>query len=101
MIHYYINRFKKGAFQIAKETGCKIIPISIGNLYKWMPNSCLLPVARMNNVYIQIHNPIDPSNKTVTELKNLCQETVNKGLPEKQQTIFTYKKKSDEKEDKL
>lgn len=40
-----LKTFKKGAFQMAKSAGVRIVPVSIGNLHRVMPPSCALPVA--------------------------------------------------------
>lgn len=81
-----LQNFKKGAFQIAKEAGVKVIPVSIGNLYKWMPNTALLPLAPMRQTYIKIHEALDPASMPLSQLKNLCLNAVNSGLPLSQQS---------------
>lgn len=70
---------------MAKKAGVRVVPISLGNLHRWMPPSAMLPLAPMRNVYIQIHPPIETANKTVSEIKRLCFEAVNQGLPDYQQ----------------
>jgi 1-acyl-sn-glycerol-3-phosphate acyltransferase len=40
-----LRTFKKGAFQMAKAAGVKVVPVSIGNLHRWMPNTAILPLA--------------------------------------------------------
>lgn len=77
--------------------------MSIGNLYRWMPNAALLPLAPMRFVqsresfthihdlirdtFIKIHPGIDTKDKTVSQLKNLCLEAVNSGLNPDQQSL--------------
>eukprot|EP01035_Chromulina_nebulosa_P019261 gene19261-25116_t len=91
-----LKAFKKGAFQIARETGAKIVPVSIGNLYHWMPNSALLPLAPMRDTYIRIHPHIDPAGKTVNQMKNLCLQAVNSGLPDHQKMLELKKSDSED-----
>lgn len=38
-------RFKKGAFQMAKAAGVRVVPVSIGNLHRLLPANCPLPIA--------------------------------------------------------
>ena len=71
---------------MAKRAGVRVVPVTLGNLHRWMPPSALLPLAPMRNVYIQIHPPIDTANRTVSEIKKLCFDAVNNGLPPYQQS---------------
>jgi 1-acyl-sn-glycerol-3-phosphate acyltransferase len=82
-----LKNFKKGTFQIAKEAQVKIIPVSIGNLYKWMPNAAILPLAPMRDTYIKIHPALETDKLPPSQLKTLCVEAVNSGLPEYQQSL--------------
>jgi 1-acyl-sn-glycerol-3-phosphate acyltransferase len=79
--------FKKGAFQMAKQAGVKIIPISIGNLYRWMPKTALLPLAPIRDVYIKIHPAIETTDRPVTKIRAECFDAVNSGLPEYQKSV--------------
>ena len=47
----FIIRFKKGAFQIAKSAGVRIVPVSIGNLFRLMPKQAILPIAHLRYVF--------------------------------------------------
>ena len=80
-----LKTFKKGAFQMAKAAGVKIVPVSIGNLHRWMPKDALLPLAPIRHVYIKIHPPINTDDKTVSQLRSLTFAAVNDGLPIYQQ----------------
>ena len=82
-----LKTFKKGAFQMAKKARVRIVPVSLGNLHRWMPPSALLPLAPMRNVIIQIHPPIDTAGKPVSEIRKLCFDAVNSGLPEYQKAV--------------
>ena len=44
-------RFKKGAFQMAKAAGVRIVPVSIGNLHRLLPANCPLPIAPIRYDY--------------------------------------------------
>mmetsp|Transcript_5910 Transcript_5910/g.6030 ORF Transcript_5910/g.6030 Transcript_5910/m.6030 type:complete len:356 (-) Transcript_5910:86-1153(-) len=76
-----LKAFKKGAFQMAKAAGVKVIPVSIGNLHRWMPSSALLPLAPIRHVYVKIHPAIDTQDIPVSKIRALCHEAVNAGLP--------------------
>ena len=82
-----LKSFKKGAFQMAKEAKVRIVPVSIGNLHRFMPPSALMPIAPLRNIYIKIHEPIDTDNKKVSELRAETWEAVNSGLPPYQQGV--------------
>ena len=45
MMMMMVLRFKKGAFQMAKAAGVRIVPVSIGNLHRLLPANCPLPIA--------------------------------------------------------
>jgi len=80
-----LKKFKKGAFQMAKAAGVPVVPVSIGNLHRWMPPFSILPLAPIRHTYIKVHPAIDTTNKSVREIKKLCFEAVNSGLPQYQQ----------------
>ena len=84
----HLKPFKKGAFQMAKKAGVRIVPVSLGNLHQFMPPSAALPLAPMRDVFIRIHPPIETANKTVSEIKKECFEAVNSGLPSHQQFLI-------------
>eukprot|EP00597_Dinobryon_sp_UTEXLB2267_P013392 CAMPEP_0170107004 /NCGR_PEP_ID=MMETSP0020_2-20130122/5724_1 /TAXON_ID=98059 /ORGANISM="Dinobryon sp., Strain UTEXLB2267" /LENGTH=237 /DNA_ID=CAMNT_0010331465 /DNA_START=280 /DNA_END=991 /DNA_ORIENTATION=- len=77
-----LKKFKKGAFQMAKAAGVPVVPVSIGNLHRWMPPFSILPLAPIRHTYIKVHPAIDTTNKSVREIKKLCFEAVNSGLPQ-------------------
>lgn len=87
--------FKKGAFQMAKQAGVKIVPVSIGNLHRWMPKTALLPLAPIRDVYIKIHPAIETADKPVTKIRAECFEAVNSGLPEYQKSVPVSKTMND------
>ena len=82
-----LKTFKKGAFQMAKKAGVRIVPVTLGNLHRWMPPSALLPLAPMRHVFIHIHPPIDTADKPVSEIRRQCFDAVNSGLPEYQKAL--------------
>lgn len=65
-----LGPFKKGAFQMAKQAGVKIIPVSIGNLHRWMPKNALLPLAPIRDVYIKIHPAIETVDRPITKIRS-------------------------------
>ena len=84
-----LKQFKKGAFQMAKAAKVRIVPVSIGNLHRFMPPSALMPIAPLRNIYIKIHPAISSDNKSVTELRAETWEAVNSGLPPYQQGVLS------------
>lgn len=80
-----LKAMKKGAFQMAKAAGVKIVPISIGNLHRWMPKEALMPLAPIRNTYIKIHAPIDTKDLPLSQIRAQCLQAVNNGLPSFQQ----------------
>ena len=70
---------------MAKEAGVRIVPVSIGNLHRWMPASALLPLAPIKHVYIKIHPPIETLDRSIKSIKDDCFDAVNSGLPKYQQ----------------
>jgi 1-acyl-sn-glycerol-3-phosphate acyltransferase len=84
---------------MAKKANVRVVPVSLGNLHRWMPPSALLPLAPMKGVYIQIHPPIETAGRTVSEIKKLCFEAVNNGLPEYQQAAIAASSSSSSSSD--
>jgi hypothetical protein len=41
----------------------RIVPISICNLFKWMPNRCVVPMGVPSDVIIKIHPPIETKGR--------------------------------------
>lgn len=80
-----LKSFKKGAFQMAKAANVRIVPVSMGNLHRFMPPSAMMPIAPLRNIYIKIHKPIETDDKPVSELRAETWEAVNSGLPPYQQ----------------
>jgi 1-acyl-sn-glycerol-3-phosphate acyltransferase len=92
-----LKKFKKGAFQMAKEAGVRVVPVSIGNLHRWMPPSALLPLAPIRGAYIMVHPPVETQGKSIKEVRKAVEDAVNAGLPSFQQRLATD---GGEKEDK-
>ena len=78
---------KSGAIKMAQKAGVRIVPVSICNLYKWMPTTALTPMAFPQRVEVKIHPPVDPAGKTEEELLEYVYDCVNEGLPEHQKNI--------------
>lgn len=82
-----LKEFKKGAFQMAKKAGVRVVPVSIGHLHRWLPASSPLPVAPIRHTYIKIHPPIDTKDMKIKDIKAQCFEAVNSGLPSYQKYV--------------
>jgi len=91
-----LKAMKKGAFQMAKAAGVKVVPISIGNLHRWMPKEALMPLAPIQNTYIKIHPAIDTKDIPVSQIRAQCLQAVNSGLPSFQQMVITTGTGSDD-----
>jgi 1-acyl-sn-glycerol-3-phosphate acyltransferase len=87
--------FKKGAFQMAKQAGVKVVPVSIGNLHRWMPKTALLPLSPIRDVYIKIHPAIETVDRPVTKIRAECFAAVNDGLPDYQRAVAAEKTPSE------
>ena len=70
---------------MAKSAGVRVVPISIGNLHRWMPPTALLPLAPIRGVYVMVHPPISTADKTIKEVREAAEAAVNGGLPVFQQ----------------
>ena len=82
-----LQTMKSGAIKMAQKAGVRIVPVSICNLYKWMPTTALTPMAFPQRVEVKIHPPVDPAGKTEEELLEYVYDCVNEGLPEYQKNI--------------
>ena len=83
-----LKAFKKGAFQMAKRAGVKIVPVSLGNVHRWMPENAALPLGRMRHVYVKVHPQIEVTPDTkISVLRKECFAAVNSGLPPFQQFV--------------
>jgi len=81
-----LQEMKMGPIKMAKKAGVKIVPVSICNLYKWMPGSAATPLAFPRNVQVKVHPAIDPKDKDEKEILRYVFDSVNQGLPEHQKT---------------
>lgn len=82
-----LKEFKKGPIKMAMKAGVKLVPVSICNLYKWMPGSAVTPLAVPRNVVVKIHPGIDPKGKTEDEVFEYVYKCVNDGLPDYQKHL--------------
>jgi len=90
-----LKSFKKGPIKMAMRAGVKLVPISICNLYKWMPGSAVTPLAVPRNVIVKIHPGIDPEGKTEEEVLQYVYDCVNGGLPEHQKHLGSVSEASE------
>ncbi|WGL58739.1 lysophospholipid acyltransferase family protein [Pigmentibacter sp. JX0631] len=61
-----LGEFKSGAFRLAKMLNVSIIPITISGCSDLLPKGSLCP--KYSRVIIHVHEKIDPTNLTATEL---------------------------------
>merc|ERR1712146_125440 len=92
-----LGAFKKGAFQMAKQAGVRIVPISIGNLHRWMPKDAIFPIGWLKQVFVIIHPPIETTGRSVNEIRAECFDAVNSGLLPYQRTLQPPRKKRKER----
>jgi 1-acyl-sn-glycerol-3-phosphate acyltransferase len=80
----YVQPFKKGAFIIAQESKCKIVPISISGTGKLMPpnrGETWLERGEDAPVSIVFHDPIDPvSCSSLEELQEKTRQSIESGI---------------------
>ncbi len=94
-----LKTFKKGAFQMAKDADVRIVPVSIGNLHRWMPPSALMPLGAIRDVYIKIHPAIETKDAKVSDLRAMTWDAVNSGLPIYQQGIPSKRRQKNENQE--
>ena len=79
-----VQPFKKGAFIIAQESKCKIVPISISGTGKLMPpnrGETWLERGEDAPVSIVFHDPIDPvSCSSLKELQEKTRQSIESGI---------------------
>ena len=46
---------------MAKEAGVRVVPVSIGNLHRWMPKDAILPLAPIRQVVIVMQSTQSPT----------------------------------------
>jgi len=76
-----LKQFKKGAFQMAKAAGVRIVPVSIGNLHRLLPGNSPLPLGPLTHTYVKIHPPVETEGRSIKEIKEEVFGVVNSGLP--------------------
>jgi 1-acyl-sn-glycerol-3-phosphate acyltransferase len=82
-----LQTMKAGPIKMAMKSGVKVVPVSICNLYKWMPSSAVSPLAFPKQVEVKIHPAIDTKGKTEQELLDYVFNCVNDGLPDHQKSL--------------
>eukprot|EP00614_Pseudopedinella_elastica_P018382 CAMPEP_0172647358 /NCGR_PEP_ID=MMETSP1068-20121228/240712_1 /TAXON_ID=35684 /ORGANISM="Pseudopedinella elastica, Strain CCMP716" /LENGTH=356 /DNA_ID=CAMNT_0013461635 /DNA_START=103 /DNA_END=1173 /DNA_ORIENTATION=- len=81
-----LKQFKKGPFKMSKKAGVRIIPVSICDLWRWMPPSAILPLGYPRQVEIKIHPPVETAGRDESEVERETFAAINSGLPEFQQS---------------
>jgi len=77
-----LKQFKKGPFKMSKKAGVRIIPVSICDLWRWMPPSAILPLGYPRQVEIKIHPPVETAGRDESEVERETFAAINSGLPE-------------------
>jgi 1-acyl-sn-glycerol-3-phosphate acyltransferase len=76
-----LQTFKKGPIKMAIKAKKKIVPVSICDLHRWMPDTAVSPLGFPAGVTIKIHPAIDVVGKGEDDIMKECYEAVNSGLP--------------------
>uniref|UniRef100_A0A6T8NGR0 1-acyl-sn-glycerol-3-phosphate acyltransferase n=1 Tax=Hemiselmis andersenii TaxID=464988 RepID=A0A6T8NGR0_HEMAN len=77
--------FKKGPIKMAIKAKKRIVPISICDLHRWMPDSALTPLGIPIGVTIKVHPAIETAGRDENLILNDVFSAINSGLPEFQQ----------------
>lgn len=72
-----IKRFKKGAFQLAKDTNLQIVPITINGSFQVMPKTRAW--AKWNRLRMTVHQPIEPS-ESIEETMSVVRQKIESEL---------------------
>lgn len=76
--------FKKGPIKMAIKAKKRIVPVSICNLYRFMPDTAVTPLAFPRGVEIVVHPPVEVVGRSENDILNDVFNAVNRGLPEYQ-----------------
>ncbi|MDE6266385.1 MAG: 1-acyl-sn-glycerol-3-phosphate acyltransferase [Muribaculaceae bacterium] len=68
-----VGRFKRGAFQLSREFGLPIVPITIDGAFKVMPRTAKLP--QWGKIYLTIHKPVAAPTGDEKEMADLMRAT--------------------------
>jgi 1-acyl-sn-glycerol-3-phosphate acyltransferase len=83
-----LRTFKKGPFKMTSKAKCRIVPVSICDMHRWMPaNTALLPLAFPGRAgEIKIHPPVDTHGRDEEEVLTAVFDAINSGLPDFQKS---------------
>mmetsp|Transcript_40824 Transcript_40824/g.79932 ORF Transcript_40824/g.79932 Transcript_40824/m.79932 type:complete len:339 (-) Transcript_40824:434-1450(-) len=73
--------FKKGPIKMAIKAKKRIVPISICNLHKWMPDTALTPLGIPMGVTIKVHPAVETEGRDEDLILSDVFEAINSGLP--------------------
>lgn len=76
--------FKKGPIKMAIKAKKRIVPVSICNVYRWMPDTAVTPLGFPRGVEIKVHPPVDTVGRKEDDILQDVFDAVNSGLPEYQ-----------------
>lgn len=71
-----MGRFKRGAYNLAREFNLPVVPVTIDGAFDIMPRTAKVP--RWGRITLTIHKPIDPDNPQIIELSR---EAIASSLP--------------------
>ena len=70
-----IHRFKRGAYQLAREYQLPLVPITIDGAFKVMPRTAILPT--YGTITLTIHRPVPPPAAPDGDLRPAMEATFN------------------------
>jgi 1-acyl-sn-glycerol-3-phosphate acyltransferase len=82
-----LRKFKKGPFKMTSKAECRIVPVSICDMHRWMPpTTALLPIGFPGSAgEIKIHPPVPTKGRDEEEILSDVFGAINGGLPAPQQ----------------
>lgn len=77
-----LRNFKKGPFKMSAKAGVSIVPVSICDIYRWMPSKALLPLGFPGrSVTIKVHPAVNTADRPEDEVLKEVFAAIDEGLP--------------------
>lgn len=78
-----MGRFKRGAYQLAREFGLELVPVTIDGAFQVLPRTRLLP--RYGTIHMTIHQPVAPPapDADLQPVMKQTFEVINSALPQR------------------
>lgn len=77
-----LQRFKDGAFRLALEAGCPVVPIAVTGTFEALPKTGL-SIRGGTRAHVRVLAPIDPARyPSVAALRQAAQDAIASALPE-------------------